>query len=491
MKQAGVLMAISSLPSNHGIGDFGPTAYQFVDLLKESDSNIWQILPFNRLGYGNSPYQCYSSIAGDELFISLDLLAQDGLIKQGELDSFNQYETKVDYDKVRTFKEGYFKQAFEQFKQEFSRYEQEYNSFIENNDWVKHYAVFVALKKANDLKSWIEWVPSHKQWIKDFALDLAPYQDEIDYQRFLQFVFYKQWFELKFYTNQQGISIMGDIPYYVGIDSIDCWENQENFLLDKDGNPWFIAGVPPDYFSETGQRWGNPIYDWDYMIKDQFKFWVNRLGMNSKVFDVIRIDHFRAFDTYWKIPASCPTAMEGEWIEAPGYAFFDQLFSIYPTMKVVAEDLGDMRPQVGELRDHYHFSGMKIIQFTFDPNETNNDFEDRENMIVYTGTHDNQTILGWLKSQDEETQKQTIEFLNSQKYKGSFNEQMIQYSLDSIASLAIIPVQDLLGLDDAARMNVPGTIGSPNWEWKLADYAELKKSLSTYKEMIKKSERTL
>ncbi len=491
MKQAGVLMSISSLPSKYGVGDLGPAAYQFVDMLKHAHVHVWQILPFNRLGYGNSPYQTYSSIAGDELFISLDLMVQDGLLSNSDLTYFNEASTHVDYDGVRHFKETYFKQAFKQFKSSFSQFKQDYETFIQENNWVKHYAVFVAFKKANELRSWIEWPLPFKQWINDKKMDLAPYQDEIDYQLFLQFMFYKQWFALKYYTNQLGISIMGDIPYYVGIDSIDCWENQENFLLNEDGHPWFIAGVPPDYFSDTGQRWGNPIYNWDFMKEDGFKFWINRLGLNTKVFDVIRIDHFRAFDTYWKIPASCPTAIEGEWIEAPGYAFFDRLFEIYPTIKVVAEDLGDMRPEVGELRDHYHFAGMKIVQFTFDPNETNNDFEDRENMIIYTGTHDNQTILGWFESQDEETQKATIEFLSQQGYTGTFNEQMIQYTLDSIASLAVIPTQDLLGLDDKARMNVPGTIGSPNWEWKLKDFEALKEAMVQFDAMITQSERTL
>ncbi len=489
MRQAGILMGISSLPGRHGIGDFGSSAYEFVDHLASTKSKIWQILPFNRLGYANSPYQAYSSIAGDEIFISLDEVAKEGLLKAAELPNFNEQAATVDYDAVRAFKDAYLHKAFGQFKQDSKKWQADYDHFVKTNSWVHNYSVFVAIKKANDLRCWLEWPEEHKLWIKNKQLDLTPFADEIAYQTFLQFIFYRQWQALKAYANQLGIEIMGDIPYYVGIDSIDVWSNQEQFLLDDRGYPTYVAGVPPDYFAVTGQRWGNPIYNWDLMVQDNFAFWINRLQVNSHVFDIIRIDHFRAFDTYWKIPSSCPTAMEGEWIEAPGYAFFDQLFKVMPNIRVVAEDLGEMRPQVGELRDHYKFTGMKILQFTFDPREENNNFVDRENMIIYSGTHDNQTVMGWYSAQDHGTQEAMMRYLTDKGYKGSPVEALVAFSIDSIAYLAIVPVQDMLGLDDHARMNEPGTVGSPNWEWKLVDFNAFKEVLPHFRHLVEASGR--
>lgn len=489
MRQAGILMGISSLPGRHGIGDFGASAYEFVDHLAQTKSKIWQILPFNRLGYANSPYQAYSSIAGDEIFISLDELAKEGLLGADDLPDFRPAATTVDYDAVRAFKEAYLDKAFVQFKKDPKLWQTDYAHFVETNSWVHNYSVFVAIKKANELRCWLEWPAEHKLWIKNKQLDLTLYADEIAYQTFLQFIFYRQWQALKAYANQLNIEVMGDIPYYVGIDSIDVWSNQEQFLLDEQGYPTFVAGVPPDYFAATGQRWGNPIYNWELMAQDNFAFWVNRLQVNSKVFDIIRIDHFRAFDTYWKIPSSCPTAMEGEWVEAPGYALFDQLFKVMPHIRVVAEDLGEMRPQVGQLRDHYKFTGMKILQFTFDPREENNNFVDRENMIIYSGTHDNQTVMGWYQSQDHGTQEAMLHYLADKGYTGSPVEALVAFSMDSVAYLAIVPVQDLLGLDDHARMNEPGTVGSPNWEWKLADFAAFKEAVPHYKHLVEVSGR--
>lgn len=484
MKQTGILMSISSLPSSYGIGDFGPTAYQFIDKMIDSKVDIWQILPFNRLGYGNSPYQSYSSIAGDEIFISIDNLVEDGLLMLKEIKYFNEDCGTIDYNNVRIHKDAILKVAYTNFKKQFSSYEEEYNLFINSNSWLYDYCVFVTLKKVNQLKCWTEWPEEHRNWINDRKLDLNIYEDEINYQMFLQYIFNKQWVTLKRYANTNGIKIMGDIPYYVGIDSIDCWANQKYFMLNKDGKPTHIAGVPPDYFSETGQRWGNPIYNWEELKENNFDFWVNRLALNTALFDIIRIDHFRAFDTYWVIPAECPTAIEGQWVEAPGYEFFDTLLKSIPDINLVAEDLGEMRPEVFKLRDKYNFAGMKIIQFTFDPRETNNDFDDRENMIIYTGTHDNQTILGWYLDQDDDTKKLTDDKLEELGYYGYIENKMIEFCLDSIANFAVIPVQDIMGLDDSARMNIPGTIGSPNWEWKLKDFDLFDEKISIFKQIV-------
>lgn len=483
MRKAGILMPVASLPSNYGIGDFGRGSFEFIDYMSSCGVKVWQILPLNPLGYGNSPYQPYSSFAGDELYIDLEQLKENGLLSDLP-EAFQKDSSQIQYEAVRAYKETYFKKAFSRFVPD-----DEYRLFTEQR-WVCDYAVFLTLKKKNNLKCWNEWIPEHKNWIKDHAFDISIYEEHIRYEMFLQYLFYIQWMRVKQYANEQGIEIMGDIPFYVGIDSLDVWANQEEFLLDTDGRPVFIAGVPPDYFSADGQRWGNPIYNWKLMRENGFKFWIERYGYNSGLFDIIRIDHFRAFDTYWNIPASCPTAVEGEWILAPGYELFDSLLSEYPDAKIVAEDLGDMRPEVYELREHYQFPGMKIIQFTFDPMEHNNSFADRKNMIVYTGTHDNETIRGWFEHQTK-TARRAAEL---ELYARGFEEetiakQFVQFTLNNLADTAILPMQDILGLGNEGRMNTPGTLGSPNWEWRLSDssvYGQTKEFLA---EAIQKSGR--
>ncbi len=460
-------MPVASLPSDYGVGDFGKYTYRFIDFLKKSNISIWQILPLNPLGYGESPYQPYSSLAGDELYIDLAGLYQEGLLKDLP-PVFRNNSTKINYQEVRKYKEKYLRTAYAAF-----RPDEEYKEFA-GQDWVYYYAVFLTFKKKNDLKCWNEWREEHKNWITDRLFDETVYKEDILYEMFIQYEFYRQWMALKNYANQLGIRIMGDVPFYVGIDSLDVWTAQEDFLLDKDGHPLFIAGVPPDYFSRTGQRWGNPIYNWDNMEKNGFRFWLDRFGYTARLFDIIRIDHFRAFDTYWKIPAHCETAVVGEWAGAPGYELFGLLFKTYPDICIVVEDLGDMRKEVYELRDYYGLKGMKIIQFTFDPMEGNNDFPDRENMIVYTGTHDNETILGWFENQSGQVQKETeLELYSSGYEAGSISHRFIRYALDNIADMAVIPVQDILEMGNEGRLNTPGTLGSPNWEWKLSSLEKL------------------
>ncbi len=484
MRTSGVLMAVSSLPSLYGVGDFGKGCRTFIDYIKKCGFSIWQILPLNPLGYGNSPYQPYSSFAGDEIYISLEVLYEEGLLKELP-PAFRQDAEMVNYDAVRKYKKKYLKEAFLNFKTD-----EEYEKFIAL-EWVYPYAVFIALKEQNDRKCWNEWPEEHRNWVEDRRLDLKPYEKEILYQMFVQYEFYKQWKKAKAYANEKGIEIMGDIPFYVGIDSVDVWMNQKEFLLGADGKPVFIAGVPPDYFSIDGQRWGNPIYNWEVMKKNNFAFWKKRFGYTATLFDRIRIDHFRAFDTYWKIPAQCPTAVEGEWVEAPGYEFFDILLKEYPDADIIAEDLGDMREEVYQLRDHYGFPGMKIIQFTFDPQENNNTFPDRKNMIVYTGTHDNETIRGWYENQPEEVQKLTKEKLEQMGYSnGSIVQRFLSYTFDNIADTAMIPVQDILELGDEGRFNTPGTIGSPNWEWRLKDFQKLEEKQKFLQKLIKNSKRS-
>lgn len=483
MREAGVLLPLSSLPSNHGIGDMGKYSFELIDLLNKGGFKIWQILPLNPLGYGNSPYQPYSSFAGDEIYISLDELYQEGLLKK-KAPKFNESNQYVDYEKVRSFKGVYLKEAFQGFKPD-----SDYETFVKQ-EWVYLYGVFLTLKKKNDLRCWNEWEPGQKEWIKTREFDVSIYEEDIRYEMFVQYLFFKQWMKVKAYANEMGIRIMGDIPFYVGIDSLDVWANQECFLLGADGRPTFIAGVPPDYFSATGQRWGNPIYDWEYLKEQNYQFWLDRIEYNSRLFDIIRIDHFRAFDTYWKIPATCETAVEGEWLEAPGYEVFDLIVKKFPDVEIIAEDLGDLREEVHVLKNHYGLKGMKIVQFTFDPKENNNNFEDIENMVIYTGSHDNQTIRGWYVSQNKKTQNAIRKSLKKSSYENRvISKRFVRLTLDSIAEMAILPLQDLINLGDEARINTPGTLGTPNWEWKLTNFRSFRKEIGNLKELITASKR--
>ncbi len=457
---AGVLMPVASLPSKDGVGSFGKEAYRFVDRLAGMGVKIWQILPLNPLGYGNSPYQPFSSFAGDELYIDLGLLEEAGYLS-GRRDCCATEPGKILYEKARAYKAPYLKDAYKTFWEKESG-SAEFLKFREL-DWVYPYAVFVALKKQNSLRCWNEWPKEEQDWILDKKYDISHLEEEIQYQMFLQFMFLKQWKELKQYANKKGIRIMGDIPFYVGIDSLDVWGCRENFLLDAEGKPCFIAGVPPDYFSKTGQRWGNPIYNWEYLQKNGFEFWINRLRYSSELYDIIRIDHFRAFDTYWKIPSSCETAVDGEWVEAPGYDLFDTVFTKMPDIQIVAEDLGDLRDEVLILRDHYNFIGMNIAEFSLLSPE-----EPKEHQLIYTGTHDNQTVEGWYLGLDKDTQKKVRRKLSRFGMPWeSICKKMLQFVIGSKACMAIIPLMDILELDDTARLNSPGTVGSPNWEWQL------------------------
>lgn len=479
MRKAGILMPIASLPSNHGIGDFGPKSKEFIDLIKKAGIKGWQILPLNPLGYGNSPYQPYSSKAMDELYISLDYLVEEKYLKK--VKKFNSKSSKIDYEAVREFKRAYLREAFSNFKPT-----KAYINFY-NTEWVKNYAVFKTLKNKNDLKCWNEWELEDKNWIKDKKKDLSEYKYDINFEIFIQYILLKQWNALHKYAKSNGIEIIGDIPIYVGIDSDDVWTYQEGFLLDDDGRPTFIAGVPPDYFSEDGQRWGNPLYNWDKLEEDGFRFWLDRLSYSDKLFDITRIDHFRAFDTYWKIDASCETAKKGEWIEAPGYALFETIYKNYPNIKIVAEDLGDLREEVLILRDHFNLTGMRIVQHSFDENGMK---MDRNNVFAYTGTHDNETIRTWYSHLPTKNKRFVKEYLSKHKYLyDNIVDNMIQYTLNSKAKYAIIPMVDFLHKTDKSRINFPGTVGNPNWQFKLVDYKEFNKKIDFISQMIKKSKR--
>ena len=486
MRQSGILMPVASLPSRMGVGEMGAEAYHFLRLLKENGVGIWQILPMNPVGYGNSPYQPYSSCAGDELYISLDSLYEEGLLKE-KAESFKEKETRIDYDAVRAHKESYLREAFQTFCEHGRQQDAAYQEFI-SQKWVYEYGVFRALKRAHGGVCWNEWSDDAKNWPERRTVLSKETEQEVQYQMFLQYKFYCQWMQLKEKANADGIQIMGDVPFYVGVDSVDVWAGKKNFLLDDDGRPIFIAGVPPDYFSETGQRWGNPIYDWDYLKEEGYRFWVDRIGYSSKLFDIIRIDHFRAFDTFWKIPASCLTAVEGEWIEAPGYEVIDTLKEKIPGVNLVAEDLGDLRPEVLELKNHYHLKGMKILVFSI---ETKGKYaydnaRDVENMIVYTGTHDNDTLMEWYGNLTCAAKRKVRRFLARQGFgQGSVKDRLISYMLKSKPEYAILPMADVLGQGKEGHINTPGTVGRPNWEWRMPDFEQAEKEMKKYRNLFK------
>ena len=472
MREAGILLPLASLPNEFGIGDFGGSAYQFIDCIAAAGVQIWQILPLNPLGYGNSPYQPFSSYAGDDIYISLEKLCEYGLLTEEE-----KYEVpasdRILYEVVRKKKEPCFRIAYSRFQKDDG-----YTKFIEKEPWVRDYAVFCTCKKKYGYRCWTEWP-------EDAETELD--EDEICFEMFLQYMFIKQWKELKSYANAKGIHIMGDVPFYVGLDSLDVWKNKENFQLDPQGYPIAVAGVPPDYFSATGQRWGNPIYDWEHMKEQDYRFWVDRIGYSNKLFDIIRIDHFRAFDTYWKIPADCPTAIDGEWIEAPGYEVIDTLQKEIPGLDLVAEDLGLLRPEVLMLKDHYHLKGMKILIFSIETGGkyARDTFHDVENMIFYTGTHDNDTIMQWYGNMSAAARRKIRRMLKKAgASQGSVKDRFLQYTMQNQAEYAIIPLADILGLGKEGHINTPGTIGSPNWEWHLPDFIQAKKELQKFGRLI-------
>lgn len=482
MKTNGILMAISSLPGDFGIGDFGENAYKFVDYLKKAGIKIWQILPLNPTGYGNSPYQSICGHAIDSIYIDLYELEKDGLIDNPK--PFNKSKKLVDYPAVRAHKEKYLRQAFKNDKDTLSK--PVFKKFVKENPWVEDYAEFTILSLKNNYQDWWYWDKKERYAHYRHEFDFSPYEEEILFLEWCQFIAFKQFKKLKEYINKNGVLLMGDIPFYVGGNSSDCWANQDEFKLDENDIPEVVAGVPPDYFSETGQRWGNPIYDWEYMKEDNFTFWMERIEFASSLFDIIRIDHFRAFDTYWAVDRDCNTAIVGEWKHAYGDELFKLLFEKHPDINIIAEDLGDLFPSVLELRDKYNLKGMNVLEFTvFNPT-----FEVKENQIIYSGTHDNDTLKGWYKKlKDNEIELLKI-IMRRDGIKGrSIKEKLFNMIFGSICDVAIIPVQDYLWKDNDTRMNVPGLLGGHNWEYKLADFTEFVEVIPFIKLLNKKFNR--
>ena len=483
-KAAGVLMSVASLPGPDGIGSFGKEAYRFVDLLAEMGIRVWQILPLNPLGYGNSPYQPFSSYAGEPLYIDLGLLEQAGYLSSDRPAYVHRGEVgRIDYAAAKDYREPWLRKAYAAFREK-SWEDPDFLAFREMS-WVYPYAVFIALKQQNGMVCWNTWPREQQDWILDGAYDISHLEDEIGYQMFLQYQFYTQWMALKAYANGKDIRIMGDVPFYVGLDSLDVWSSREDFLLDENWRPSFVAGVPPDYFSVTGQRWGNPIYNWEAIRRKGFSFWIDRLDYSAKLYDIIRIDHFRAFDTYWKIVASCETAVDGQWVQAPGYDFFEELYRRLPDIQIVAEDLGDNMEGALRMRDHFDLMGMVIAEFALFTPEAY-----KPHQLVYTGTHDNQTVAGWYASQTPSQQRRIRRRLSALGKSGErVYRKMVRFVYGTSAELAVVPVADLLGLGDEARLNFPGTVGSPNWEWRLTDWKKLRRNAGFVRRVITESGR--
>ncbi|MEH2348237.1 MAG: 4-alpha-glucanotransferase [Nostoc sp.] len=470
-RSSGILLHPTSFPSRFGVGDLGLEAYRFIDFLKESHQQYWQVLPLGPTGYGNSPYMCYSAMAGNPLMISPEKLRDEGLLSEEDFANLPGFPVeKVDFDRVVPIKIGLLKKACENFRANATPIQQkEFEGFCDSKAyWLDNYALFMALKDAHNGASWHTWEP---EFVKRKPEALAQVEDRLNgdifYYKFVQFEFFRQWSDLKSYANMRGIDIIGDIPIYVSHDSADVWANPDIFCLDEEtGVAAQMAGVPPDYFSATGQLWGNPVYNWEELQKQDFKWWVQRFEAMLDYVDIIRIDHFRGFEAYWSVPKGEETAMNGKWVEAPGDAFFAVIREKLGKLPVLAEDLGVITPEVEALRDKYEFPGMKVLQFAFgsDPENPFLPFNYPRNAVVYTGTHDNDTTVGWFNSASDNEKHNLWLYLGCISPEG-IQWDLIRLALSSIANQAIIPLQDILGLGNEARMNFP-SIAEGNWEWR-------------------------
>lgn len=469
-RSSGILLHITSLPSRWGIGDLGNGAYRFVDFLEAAGQRLWQIMPVGPTGYGDSPYQATSAFAGNPMLISFDLLRDEGLLTSEDLADAPMFpEHAVDYGAVITYKSALLRRSFEHFRHEANAEQQHALEQFQaaNSDWLDDYALFIALKNHHDGAGWNNWerdIATHQadavaRWREQLA-------DEVAYQVYIQHLFFKQWHDLKAYANSKSINIVGDAPIFVAYDSADVWGNPDLFFLDEVGNPTVVAGVPPDYFSATGQRWGNPLYHWDVMARDGYAWWIARLRAQLTFVDVLRLDHFRGFEAYWEVPADEETAINGKWVKAPGADLFEHVGKALGSLPLIAEDLGMITPEVEELRDAFDLPGMKVLQFAFgdDPknlylphNYTN------PNCVVYTGTHDNDTTVGWFLSRDDKERQAVQRYLGRDGSDIAWD--LIRLAYASTADVAIVPLADVLRLGSEARMNIPGA-PSGNWSWR-------------------------
>ncbi len=482
-RASGILLHITSLPAKFGIGDLGPAAYTFADFLHQAKQSYWQILPLTppTPGSRNSPYSPTSAFAGNPLLISPELLCKQGLLAKKDITKLPHFpKDKVDYNSASAFKNKILNTAFKNFTK--TSLKSDYKKFCsENKHWLDDFALFLAAKKHFKPRLWNNWPPSIRdrkpEALKKIKKTLAT---EIEKQKFFQFIFFQQFLALKNYCKKLNIKIIGDIPLYLSFDCADVWANQRFFKLTKSKTPLAFGGVPPDYFSRTSQLWNNPVYNWAALKKSRYKWWTQRLQHNLKLFDLIRLDHFRGFVAYWQVPARCKTAANGKWLPGPGCDFFNTILKHIPPHAIIAEDLGFLTPEVIKLAETFGFPGMKILQFAFGRDFPNNRFAPQnhiENCIVYTGTHDNNTIRGWFENHAKPQEKLNLSnYLNHKVTTETIHTEFINLAMSSVARLAIIPAQDLLGLGQNARMNLPAS-KTGNWKWKLAP-VQLKPSLA-------------
>lgn len=475
-RASGILLHPTSLPGPYGIGDLGEAAYSFVDFLDATGQKLWQVMPLGPTGYGDSPYACLSAFAGNPLLISPRKLVDEGFLPEDALSLQNYPELDaqhVEFEKVAAAKQEVFAEAFAYFSEHGSATEKKrFVNFCDchqNQNWLHNYALFRAIKEHYQGESWTKWEPA---LIARDARTLANYEqalgERIAYHKFLQYLFYKQWNELHSYARLNGIQIVGDMPIFLAHDSADVWAHQSLFHLDEDGVPVVVAGVPPDYFSETGQLWGNPLYDWEAMAKDKYSWWAERFKIILTLVDIVRLDHFRGFEAYWEVPGGEETAINGRWVKGPDKSFFSAMEKALGHLPFIAEDLGVITPPVEDLRDSFKFPGMKVLQFAFDDTPANNFLPHNHlaNSVVYTGTHDNQTTVSWFEDRPEAVKQYILQYLGSHDNQ-YIHWQFVRLAMSSVANTVLIPMQDLLGLDDATgRMNTPGK-AEGNWSWRL------------------------
>lgn len=465
---AGVLLPVASLPSAHGIGTFGEEAYRFVDFLQAAGQRYWQVLPLGPTSYGDSPYQSFSAFAGNPYFIDLDTFVEEGLLTPEEVNApdWGNNPEFVDYAKIYQNRFAVLHKAFQRSN---FRQSADYRTFCSSNEeWLDDYSLYMAIKMHFGAHEWLKWPEdirmNEPKAVEGFRLLL---QDEIDFWKFCQYQFFRQWYKLKAYANVRGVRIIGDIPIYVSLDSADVWRHPSLFQLDKQRRPTAVSGVPPDNFSATGQLWGNPLYHWEHMEQDGFAWWKKRMAFSAKLYDIVRIDHFIGMVRYYAIPYGEPTAMYGEWRHSPGKALVRAISSVMGDSHIIAEDLGCVVPEVYQLRDEAGYPGMKILQFAFNDTSKNGNLPCHytANSVVYSGTHDNETLKGFFAHQPRRALHFACDYLHVKK-REHLPAACICAAYESVADTAMIQMQDLLGLGNEARTNYPATIGN-NWRWRL------------------------